>query len=219
MSKRLRFGRRAAAAASVLIMLVGAEGSGAVAQTPVSQVFPLEQIPASSANREIEFVSQAVVQPLADPASKASSGGPAPDRAPSGSLHSLVSAEPVPSELSSELNCLAGAIYFEAKGETLEGQLAVGRVIVARSKSGRFPASYCGVVYQRSQFSFVRGKAMPAIDKRSRQWANAVRIARIAHEGSWQSPVEGALFFHAAYVSPGWQLKRMARIDNHVFYR
>ena len=43
--------------------------------------------------------------------------------------------------------------------------------------------------------------------------------AQIAHEGTWRSPVEGALFFHAAYVSPGWRLTRVGRIDNHVFYR
>ena len=76
-----------------------------------------------------------------------------------------------------------------------------------------------GVVFQRSQFSFVRGNAMPAIPKASRQWKNAVAIAQIAHAGSWDSPVEGALFFHAAYVSPGWHLTRLGRVDNHVFYR
>lgn len=219
MSKQLRFGRGAAAAASVFITLVGAEGSGAVAQTPVSTVE--QMVTSSSSIPEISFVSQPMVQavPVANPPVETASSESMPDRPRAKSLQSLVSAQPVPSELSSELNCLAGAIYFEAKGETLEGQLAVGRVIVARSKSGRFPASYCGVVYQRSQFSFVRGKAMPSIDKRGRHWANAVRIARIADEGSWQSPVEGALFFHASYVSPGWQLKRIARIDNHVFYR
>lgn len=121
--------------------------------------------------------------------------------------------------LSSEQNCLAGAIYFEAKSESLEGQLAVGRVIVNRSKSGRFPASYCGVVFQPSQFSFVRGHGMPAIPRGSQDWREAVAIAKIADTNAWKSPAEGALFFHAASVSPGWHLKRMARIDNHVFYR
>ena len=136
-----------------------------------------------------------------------------------GSLATLVAAQPQPFDLSRELNCLAGAIYFEAKSESLTGQLAVGRVIVARSKSGRFPNSYCGVVYQPSQFSFVRGASMPGIARTSRQWKNAVAIAQIAHSGTWRSPVEGALYFHAAYVSPGWHLKRVGRIENHVFYR
>jgi N-acetylmuramoyl-L-alanine amidase len=134
-------------------------------------------------------------------------------------LTALVSAMPQPSELPRELNCLAGAIYFEAKSESLSGQLAVGRVVVARSKSGRFPNSYCGVVFQPSQFSFVRGGTMPGIARGSRQWRNAVAIAQIAHEGSWRSPVEGALFFHASRVSPAWRLRRIAQVENHVFYR
>jgi spore germination cell wall hydrolase CwlJ-like protein len=134
-------------------------------------------------------------------------------------LTALVSAMPQPSELPRELNCLAGAIYFEAKSESLSGQLAVGRVVVARSKSGRFPNSYCGVVFQPSQFSFVRGGTMPGIARSSRQWRNAVAIAQIAHEGSWRSPVEGALYFHAARVSPAWRMHRIAQVENHVFYR
>ena len=134
-------------------------------------------------------------------------------------LASLVSSQPQLADLPRELNCLAGAIYFESKSESLSGQLAVGRVIVARSKSGRFPNSYCGVVFQPSQFSFVRGGGMPGIARGSQQWRTAVAIAQIAHAGSWRSPVEGALFFHAAYVSPAWRLARVGRIENHVFYR
>ena len=134
------------------------------------------------------------------------------------SLAALVKRTSLPDNLSSELNCLAGAVYFEAKGESLAGQLAVGRVIVARTRSGRFPASYCGVVYQPSQFSFVRGGTMPGINRNSRIWATAVRIARIAHEGSWKSPAEGALFFHASRVAP-MNHARIAQVDHQVFYR
>jgi spore germination cell wall hydrolase CwlJ-like protein len=140
-------------------------------------------------------------------------------RAATATLAALVSAQPKLADLPRELNCLAGAIYFEAKSESLTGQLAVGRVVVARSRSGRFPNSYCGVVFQPSQFSFVRGGGMPGIDRKSRQWRNAVAIAQIAHAGSWRSPVEGALYFHAAHVSPSWNKPRMARLENHVFYR
>ncbi len=135
------------------------------------------------------------------------------------SLADMVADQATATGLTSEIECLAGAVYFEAKSETLEGQLAVGRVVVNRARSGRFPGSYCGVVYQRSQFSFVRGRSMPAISRASRDWKEAVAIARIAHEGTWNSPVEGALFFHAARVSPGWRLTRIARVDNHIFYR
>ncbi|WP_366857280.1 cell wall hydrolase [Novosphingobium sp.] len=141
-----------------------------------------------------------------------------PEPRTAASLTALVERTALPDDLSSELNCLAGAVYFEAKGESLAGQLAVGRVIVARTRSGRFPTSYCGVVYQPSQFSFVHGGTMPVISRNSRAWGNAVRIARIAHEGSWKSPVEGALFFHAARVAP-MNRTRIAQIDHQVFYR
>ncbi len=135
------------------------------------------------------------------------------------SLAALVNAQDVGGTLGSEAQCLAGAVYFESKGESLAGQLAVARVVMARSKSGRFPSSLCGVVYQRSQFSFVRGNSMPRIDTGSQNWRNAVAISKIAMTSSWKSPVEGALFFHSRHVSPGWKLTRIGSVDNHVFYR
>lgn len=200
-------------AATFAVALLSANGSGAAAQA-TSQV-------AAQVAKTVEpapvFVAEPVVQPLSAPAPTAQ-----PDQAdaePAATLSELVAAHDDVEDLPGDLKCLAGAIYFEAKGESLAGQLAVGRVVVNRSRSGRFPDSYCGVVYQPSQFSFVRGKSMPPINTRSRDWREAVAIARIAHDGSWQSPVEGALFFHAAHVSPRWRLTRMARVDGHVFYR
>ncbi len=135
------------------------------------------------------------------------------------SLRQLVDQQSIEGSLSKEMQCLAGTVYFESKGETLAGQLAVARVVMARAASSRFPDSLCGVVYQRKQFSFIRNGKMPRIDKGHRHWRNAVAIAKIAVNDGWKSPVEGALFFHARYVSPGWRLKRMATIDNHIFYR
>lgn len=135
------------------------------------------------------------------------------------SLAELVRMQDTDDELSAEQKCLAGAVYFESKGESLSGQLAVARVVMARAKSGRFPTSLCGVVFQKSQFSFVRGGGMPPIAYGSNNWRNAVAISKIALDNSWKSPVEGALFFHARYVSPGWHLTRLGSIDNHIFYR
>lgn len=134
-------------------------------------------------------------------------------------LTELVRMQDVSEPLDNEERCLAGAIYFESKGESLAGQLAVARVVIARARSGRFPNTLCGVVYQKSQFSFVRGGGMPRISTSSTHWSNAVAISRIALENSWKSPVEGALFFHARHVSPGWRLTRIGSIDNHIFYR
>jgi N-acetylmuramoyl-L-alanine amidase len=121
---------------------------------------------------------------------------------------------------SHELDCLAVGIYFESKSEPLQGQLAVGQVIANRSNSGgRFPSSYCGVLFQRGQFSFVHGASLPSVPRSSRQWTTAVAIAKIVDQELKDSVVGNALFFHARYVSPGWHMKRVASIGNHVFYR
>ena len=143
----------------------------------------------------------------------------APEAMSASSLAELVRQQNVGEALSAEERCLAGAVYFESKSESLAGQLAVARVVMARSKSGRFPSTLCGVVYQKSQFSFVRGGGMPPIATGSNQWRNAVAISKIALDNSWKSPVEGALFFHARRVSPGWRLTRLGSVDNHIFYR
>ena len=217
MSKKLHRASAIAVAAMIGTIIFSANGSGASAQN-VANVAADQTV-----SQPTEAAPQTLPQPFQVSTIQNARETAAPElEAPqihAASLAALVSAQPQPGELSRELNCLAGAIYFEAKSESLAGQLAVGRVVVARSKSGRFPNSYCGVVYQPSQFSFVRSGGMPGIAKSSRQWKNAVAIAQIAHTGTWRSPVEGALYFHAAYVSPGWHMKRMGRIENHVFYR
>ena len=137
-----------------------------------------------------------------------------------GDLSTLVADLRGPDAGSRELECLATGVYFEAKSEPLAGQLAVGQVIANRANSGgRFPASYCGVLFQRGQFSFVHGRSLPSVPRSSRQWQTAVAIAKIVDQDLKNSEVGNALFFHARYVSPGWRLKRVASIGNHVFYR
>lgn len=214
MSRTLQKASAIAVAATVLTIVFGAEGSGAAAQALAQAA----TIPEPSIQIDLPEI--------APPPGPGEASAPVPaqqateqDAAPAASLADLVAEQPQPSELSRDMQCLASAIYFEARSESLAGQLAVGRVVVARAKSGRFPNSYCGVVYQPSQFSFVRGRTIPAVKKQSKQWRKAVAIAQIAHSNAWASPVEGALFFHAAYVSPGWRLERLGRVDNHMFYR
>jgi hypothetical protein len=231
MSSKLRYASALSIAAMVITTLFSTGGSGAAAQS----YEPLGSQPAARAEEPAPSIPPVLTEDAAGTQVVVQTGPVAvsPDGAddtrvnlpeavqeprPVASLAALVERTALPDDLSSELNCLAGAVYFEAKGESLVGQLAVGRVIVARTRSGRFPASYCGVVYQPSQFSFVRGGTMPGINRTSRAWANAVRIAQIAHEGSWRSPAEGALFFHAARVAP-MNRARIAQIDHQVFYR
>ncbi|HEU4705536.1 MAG TPA: cell wall hydrolase, partial [Sphingomicrobium sp.] len=120
----------------------------------------------------------------AEPVAAPEADEPAPIAAtpskPSGDLASLVAQLRGSDPGSRELECLAVGIYFESKSEPLAGQLAVGEVIANRANSrGRFPSSYCGVLFQRSQFSFIRGRALPAVPRSSRQWQTAVAIAKI----------------------------------------
>ena len=209
MSKKFRYAATLSIAATFLTTLLSTGGSHANAQGYTA--------PVAAAT---VFISQPVIQAVATQAAPQADDLAGTEEAPSASsLAKLVEQTEIPAALSDELECLAGAVFFEAKGETLAGQLAVGRVVIARSESGRFPASYCGVVYQPSQFSFIRGRSMPAINRASRDWQDAVRIAVIADQGTWKSPVEGAMFFHATHVSPRWGKVRMAKIDGHIFYR
>ncbi len=182
-------------------------------------------------NEKITFVSKPVeAQVIADPADSQTDTVAAQDEQNSdtdiadkpkkkaGSLEALVAQQPT-TVTGKEMECLAGTIYFESKGESLSGQLAVAEVVINRKNSPRFPNSICGVVFQKSQFSFVRGGKMPAIAKGGKHWRNAVAIAHIAMDNQWASPVTGSLFFHAKYVSPGWRLQRTGTVGNHVFYR
>lgn len=120
------------------------------------------------------------------------------------------------SEMDADMRCLATAVYFESRGEPLEGQLAVAQAILNRVESGRYARSVCGVVNQPGQFSFDRSRS-PAS---GRDWRIAQSIARIASDDMWHPVAPKANSFHAARLSPGWRNKvRVARIGNHVFYR
>lgn len=216
MQSKVRMASGITVAATVLTVLFSAQGSGAFAEEIDPTALPQATSP--------QFISQPVVQPAPQAEAAQPESAPASDAddqaaQPGATLASVVESQEGTRTRDREMQCLAGAVYFEARGESLKGQLAVARVIVGRAQSGRFPDSYCGVVYQPSQFSFVHGRRMPAIKTSSRAWRRAVAVARIADKDSWESPAEGALFFHAARVRPGWKLKRVAQIDNHVFYR
>jgi spore germination cell wall hydrolase CwlJ-like protein len=170
---------------------------------------PIELVPET-----LTYVAEEVVQPL--PALEA----PAV-LTEAGSLSELIDMMDTQAPMSEEMRCLAGAVYFEARGEPLAGQLAVAQVIINRSEDPRFPKSYCGVVAQPGQFSFMRGSRMPAIRTGTTAWERAVAVAQIAHQGLWETPAGDAVFFHAKYVRPSWSQRktRLAQIDTHIFYR
>jgi spore germination cell wall hydrolase CwlJ-like protein len=143
---------------------------------------------------------------------------PAAEAPSYGSLSKLVSAMGAATDVSqdAEMRCLATAVYFESRGEPLEGQLAVAQAIVNRVESGRYASSICGVVKQRGQFSFDHSRTPTA----GRDWQTAQGVARIAADDMWKEIAPRAISFHAARLSPGWRGKtRIAQIGNHVFYR
>ena len=136
-------------------------------------------------------------------------------------LYALVDKYSAGSTLDEQTNCLATAVYFEARGESLEGQLAVARVIMNRAASGQYPASWCAVVKQPAQFSFVRHGTFPAVKTASTAWARAQGITRLAMANVVPSLSTDVLWYHANYVAPSWgrRLNVDQKIGAHIFYR
>lgn len=137
------------------------------------------------------------------------------------SLWPLIYANIAGPALDEEQTCVATAVYFEARGEPFDGQLAVAEVVQNRARSGRYPTSLCAVVKQPWQFSFVRSGRFPRIDSSSAAWGYAQAIARIASNRLADALPEDVLWYHADYVAPGWgrRLSRVDKIGAHIFYR
>jgi hypothetical protein len=136
------------------------------------------------------------------------------------SLSELVDAHSAEETQSEDQECIAAAVYFEARGEPIEGQLAVAEVVLNRAASGKYPSSICGVVKQRAQFSFVRKGRIPPIAKATEAWRKAVAITQVAVQHLAKQMGSSVLWYHASYVSPDWgrRLTRVAQIGTHIFY-
>jgi spore germination cell wall hydrolase CwlJ-like protein len=172
---------------------------------PALAVEPLPPVPATSTDSAITAAPAVDEEPV---------------RIQVKSLDKLVSQQVMPAKLDRETECLAASVYFESKSEPLEGQLAVAEVVLNRAKSGgRFPPSVCSVVFQKGQFSFVRGGGFPPMNRAGIMWKTAVAIAQIAMNDQWDSRASKALYFHARRVSPSWNRVRVAQLGNHIFYR
>ena len=138
-------------------------------------------------------------------------------------LYALVDRFSAGAPLDEQAHCIAVAVYHEARGESLEGQLAVARVIMNRAASGKYPTSWCGTVKQPWQFSFVNPKTgdYPLIDEASASWKKALGITRLAINNAVQTLPTDVLWYHADYVAPGWgkRLTKVEKIGTHIFYR
>jgi hypothetical protein len=127
-------------------------------------------------------------------------------------------------EQSRDLECLTQAVYYEARGETGEGQRAVAQVVLNRTRHPAYPRTVCGVVFQRvrstCQFSFAcDGSVSRRVELKA--WNRAERVAAKALAGEVMPEVGNATHFHVARVSPAWRhsLHRVGQIGAHVFYR
>jgi spore germination cell wall hydrolase CwlJ-like protein len=123
--------------------------------------------------------------------------------------------------------CLADAIYFEARGEAIRGQIAVAQVVMNRVFSGFYPRSVCGAVYQNAhrrlacQFTFACD-GIPNTITEPHAWSRATRIARDVLDGKyWLPEVNRATHYHAYWVRPSWvrEMKRLYKFGVHTFYR
>jgi spore germination cell wall hydrolase CwlJ-like protein len=127
-----------------------------------------------------------------------------------------------------EWHCLTEALYFEARGENLQGQFAVAEVILNRRDSAKFPSSVCRVISQGStsgkkhacQFSY-KCDGYAEVFSEKNAYTQVGKIARIMLDGKVRSLTKGATFYHTGAVSPRWSRKfeRTAKVGRHYFYR
>ena len=146
-------------------------------------------------------------------------------RRPSEWTSSKLLSLPVPKS-NKQMSCLAEALYFEARGEPIKGQLAVGEVILNRVEDTRYPSSICKVINQGTgrrfacQFTYTCDGKLETVHER-KPYEMALKIAKIlmtTHDGKL---TRGSTHYHSNYVNPKWSKKfeRVAKFGRHIFYR
>lgn len=215
MKKIVRAGGLSAFAAAFLLSFAG---SGQALAQQVSNLPVVQAVvnTATAVSTPVSTMSTAVVTSDAAVAREASwlkqNGWP---------LYAIVDKFSAGAPLTEQANCIAVAVYHEARGESLEGQLAVAKVIMNRAASGKYPTSWCGVVKQPWQFSFVRNGRFPSVDQSSDAWRKAMGVTRLVVANAVQTVPSECLWYHADYVAPSWgrRLTRVEKIGAHIFYR
>jgi len=128
-----------------------------------------------------------------------------------------------------ELNCLAMNVYYESRGEPVDGQYGVAEVTMNRVSDSRYPDTVCAVVYQKrwdtlrkrnvSAFSWTEFDVMP--HPQGQAWESAKAVATSTYRGERQAVLDGAVHYHAVHIRPSWSVGNppVARIGRHIFYR
>ena len=222
--------RGAAAVGALFLTLIGGSTEAFGQQSSIAQVTPaVLGVPAIAAPQSLSVAVPNILKPAPAPAATHISPATAIAReaawlAKAGwHLGALVDRFSAGAPLDEEAHCIAVAVYHEARGESLQGQMAVARVIMNRAASGKYPASWCGTVKQPWQFSFVnpRTGVMPGVDEGSASWRKALGVTRLATANAVPVLSTDVLWYHADYVAPSWgrRLSRVDRIGTHIFYR
>ena len=130
--------------------------------------------------------------------------------------------------MSRQLDCLARNIYYEAGTQPFEGKVAVAQVTLNRANSGKFPSDLCQVIYQKNvvyekvlcQFSWYCQNPNQRVPKHAETYKESVKVAKmVLLEGFRLPSLEEAMYFHAKYVNPRWNRKKVAIIGDHIFYK
>ncbi|MFP4125959.1 MAG: cell wall hydrolase [Alphaproteobacteria bacterium] len=131
----------------------------------------------------------------------------------------------VPADHIETVTCLAQNIWFEARGSSVEDQLAVAHVVLNRVEDPRYPDDVCAVVWQPDQFSWTQDGLSDHVHIENpidqQIWKEAVRLAMAAMAGEIDDPTGGATHYHADHVTPNWagRMDLLIRIDDHLYYR
>ena len=130
-------------------------------------------------------------------------------------------------EIDKRLKCLAMNIYKEAAHEPFEGKVAIAQVTINRVESGKFPDDVCAVVHQKNkfmekvvcQFSWYCDSGYRNAPMNKEQYDESFEVAKkVLLEGFRLEVLHDALYYHADYVNPNWNLKRITKIGSHIFY-
>ena len=132
---------------------------------------------------------------------------------------------PVPKS-GKQMSCLAEALYFEARGEPITGQLAVGEVILNRVEDSRYPSSICKVINQGTgrrfacQFTYTCDGKLETVHER-KAYEMALKLAKILITTHDRKLTKGSTHYHSNYVNPKWSKKFeiVAKYGRHIFYR
>jgi Cell Wall Hydrolase len=205
----------------------GGPAAGAFSGLAITLVSRPETPPETADTIVVAKVAPSVVAPL-PPATLPSLGGLPQLKATEPASRPVPPKSPLVGTVTSEreMRCLAEAVYFEARSEPERGQAAVAQVVLNRARSGVYPSTVCGVVYQNRhrylacQFTFAcEGKALRTNEAGA--WATAQRIARDVAEGRTYMPgVGNATHYHANYVRPWWarHMDKREKVGKHIFY-